>query len=125
MISKELQENKNLKKLNESLRHQVKALDNFTVELENAKNEAYRQRNEIALHFSDFWYRHDDPDFEGWQRVIGWWDGDKAVTFHVPDDFDLGDLEEVPATPYFYTDDEKWEALRIPRRGVNDVLSNP
>ena len=109
--------------------------------IEEQKNGAYFERNLLALllavNMSQFaipgtnipaagWYRHPNdlsidlpPDypyweseafsFYGWSRVISLYGGE--VTFHVPDDFDLGSLPQVKATQNYLPTEEKWLAI--------------
>jgi len=84
-----------------------------------AQDGAYWERNMLALHFATYaneaykefanylkmvgskaetkstpvcgWYVH--GEWEGWSRVISLFDG--QMTFHIPDDFDLGNLPQV------------------------------
>jgi len=53
------------------------------------------------------WYMH--GEWPGWNRVISFWDG--AVTFHIPDDFDVGDLPRIEPNWDGHTTEEKWRYL--------------
>jgi hypothetical protein len=90
--------------------------------VEESKNGAYWERNMLALLLATFsnyivlngelrkhsgWYKH--PEFEGWSRVISLYDG--TMTFHVPDDFDLGDLQEIEPNWDGHSTVEKWEKI--------------
>jgi hypothetical protein len=84
---------------------------------------AYFERNMLALllahnqnywakttdHFSENtecgWYIH--GEWEGWTRVISLFGG--QVTFHVPDDFDLGDLPQIKSNWDGHSTEEKWK----------------
>lgn len=111
--------------------------------IEDQKNGAYWERNMLALllavNMSQFaipgtdkpaagWYRHpydgavaippgmpyweeESFSFYGWSRVVSLYGG--GVTFHVPDDFDLGELRETEPDWDGHTTEEKW--LRIMR----------
>lgn len=86
---------------------------------------AYWERNMLALHFAEGWYNDDitifdddandpkvlikSPCLEGWRRVITL-DGGK-ITFHIPDDFDVGDLPEVERNWDGHTTEEKWRRI--------------
>lgn len=92
--------------------------------IEEQKNGAYWERNMIALLFavsmSPFkipgtnlpaagWYQHEGEGFEGWSRVISVYGG--GVTFHVPDDFNLGSLPEIEPNWNGHTTEEKWNLV--------------
>lgn len=53
------------------------------------------------------WYLH--GEWEGWSRVISIDNG--RITFHVPDDFDLGDLPQIEPNWDGHTTKEKWDRL--------------
>lgn len=55
------------------------------------------------------WYKHEGEGFEGWSRVISVFDG--KATFHVPDDFDLGDLPEIKPNWDGHSTVEKWDKV--------------
>ena len=90
-----------------------------------SKHLAYWERNMLALRFADGWYnddladeeyRLDDgvvvsyvPRFAGWRRVLSL-DGGK-MTFHVPDDFDVGDLPMIEPNWDGHTTEEKWRRV--------------
>jgi hypothetical protein len=104
-----------------------------TQTLEEQKNGAYWERNMLALYFACYankswksyiallevdggdtsklpqdlpcgWYHH--GEYEGWTRVISLFDG--RITFHVPDDFDLGSLPQIDPNWDGHTTEEKW-----------------
>lgn len=75
---------------------------------EDAKNVAYWERNVLAsllVHIINDvnafngeapncgWYPHEGEGFEGWSRVVSIFGG--GATWHVPDDFDLGDMPRI------------------------------
>jgi hypothetical protein len=87
--------------------------------LEEQKNGAYWERNMLALHCAIIaneswaddprridcgWYMH--GEWEGWSRVISLYNG--QVTFHIPDDFDIGNLREIEPNWDGHTTDQKW-----------------
>ena len=97
---------------------------------EEQKNGAYFERNMLALYSamssnevyrSTFgfvpadaesgWYPHEGEGFEGWSRVISINGG--VFTFHVPDDFDLGDLPQIAPNWDGHTTEEKWTRIMI------------
>lgn len=99
---------------------------------------AYWERNVLALHFAEGWYPDDvpldDPDgapingvfmgetrprFAGWRRVLSLRGkfGPGAITFHIPDDFDVGDLPLIRPNWDGHTTEQKWRRI-LERRGV-------
>lgn len=90
---------------------------------------AYWERNVLALHFADGWYNDDVlftpvpgdgeptmvPRYQGWRRVLTLEDG--AITFHIPDDFDVGKLPEIRNNWDDHTTEQKWERI-LKARGV-------
>lgn len=83
---------------------------------------AYWERNLLALFLANLinsveedieedmscgWYEH--GEWEGWSRVISIFDG--GITFHVPDDFDLGDLRQIEPNWNNHTTEEKWTKI--------------
>ena len=98
--------------------------------VEDTKDLAYWERNVLALHFADGWYnddvldlldaRHSDvmakrPRYDGWRRVLTLEDG--AITFHIPDDFDVGNLPEIRNNWDGHTTEQKWTRI-LEARGV-------
>jgi hypothetical protein len=99
---------------------------NEDMSTEDTKNLVYWERNMLALAYAtrsnnmfsaymesigveDFslpcgWYTH--GEWDGWNRVISLDRG--TVTFHVPDDFDLGKLSEIEENWNHHTTYEKW-----------------
>lgn len=57
----------------------------------------------------DEYWKNPKFSFHGWSRVISISNG--IITFHVPDDFDLGDLPEIKPNWDGHTTKEKWELL--------------
>jgi hypothetical protein len=92
-------------------------------------NLAYWERNVLALLYADGWYNDDQlftpvpgdgepamvPRYQGWRRVLTLQGG--RVTFHVPDDFDVGTLQEVAPNWDGHTTEEKWRRI-LEFRGV-------
>lgn len=90
------------------------------------KDMAYWERNVLALKYADGWYDdvviNDEGDtamvmarYDGWQRVLSL-DGGK-ITFHIPDDFDVGNLPEIERNWDGHTTEEKWRRI-LDARGV-------
>ena len=75
---------------------------------------AYWERNMLALYYADGWYNDDvphvqdfmKPRYSGWRRVLSLRRG--RMTFHIPDDFDVGDLEEIEPNWDGHTTEQKW-----------------
>lgn len=92
---------------------------NLDQSLEEQKEGAYWERNMLALllaktmnesnYNKSGWYAHQGEGFDGWSRVISI-DGGK-ITFHVPDDFDLGALPEIKPNWNGHTTEEKWNQV--------------
>lgn len=94
------------------------------------KNEAKHERNMLAVLLAKFvnryyvnvyagsvpkgmtsgWYEDTNPEMVGFRRVISIDGG--VYTFHVPDDFDLGDLPKIAPNWTGHTTEEKWETIR-------------
>lgn len=92
---------------------------------EETKKLAYWERNMLALlvatlnndldnrtgckqpPFGSGWYHH--GEWDGWARVISIDEG--RITFHVPDDFDLGDLPQIEPNWDGHTTKEKWKRV--------------
>ncbi len=88
------------------------------------KDLAYWERNMLALRYADGWYNDDvqvadletpqgaplmQARFAGWRRVLTLDMG--AITFHIPDDFDVGALPEVHANWDGHTTEQKWARI--------------
>jgi hypothetical protein len=95
---------------------------------------AYWERNMLALRYAEGWHNDDVPElmplasaflgapltatrprFPGWRRVLTLDDG--RITFHIPDDFGVGDLPEVEPNWDGHTTEEKWSRI-MSARGV-------
>ena len=104
---------------------------------EEAKDGAYWERNMLALRLAVYandawsqyvnllkatghdngvdinkplpcgWYYDTDNNWDGWKRVISLYGG--RMTFHIPDDFDLGNkLPQIEPNWDGHTTEEKW-----------------
>lgn len=84
------------------------------------KDLAYWERNMLALRYADGWYNDDvesdsplfphwKPRYEGWRRVLSLENG--AITFHIPDDFPVGNLPEMQRNWDGHTTEEKWRRI--------------
>jgi hypothetical protein len=81
--------------------------DDMTVE--EVKDLAYYERNMIALRYADGWYYDTDNNWDGWKRVLSL-DGGK-MCFHIPDDFKVGDLQQIEPSWDGHTTEEKWARI--------------
>jgi len=99
---------------------------------------AYWERNMLALYYADGWYNDDlewtpesrtdaakhgyvlgstnVPRYDGWRRVLSLEDG--KITFHIPDDFDVGNLPEILPNWDGHTTEEKWKRV-LAARGID------
>lgn len=101
--------------------------------LRETKDGAYWERNMLALFLANYmnsvyaqnyritnptgeiknwpcgWYRHEGEGFEDWSKVISIANG--KFTFHVPNDFDLGELPEIKPNWDGHTTEEKWKNI--------------
>lgn len=102
---------------------------NHEMSVEDTKDLAYWERNVLALHYADGWYNDDiplnrehfeepqsAPRYPGWRRVLTLEGG--AITFHIPNDFDVGNLPEVAPNWDGHTTEEKWRRI-LEKRGVH------
>jgi hypothetical protein len=91
---------------------------------EEAKDGAYWERNMLALLLARTingycesqgfigdcgWYYDTDNNWEGWKRVISIAAG--SITFHIPDDFDIGDLQHILPNWDGHSTRDKWESI--------------
>jgi hypothetical protein len=95
---------------------------------------AYWERNMLALHFADGWYNDDISEtiefgvltggmllrarYDGWRRVLSLQNG--RITFHIPDDFDVGDLVKIEPNWDGHTTEEKWRRV-AEARGIKTI----
>ena len=77
------------------------------------ENGAYWERNMLALRFADGWYNDTENNWDGWHRVLSL-DGGK-MCFHIPDDFEVGNLPEIKPTWDGHTTEEKWNRVAAMR----------
>lgn len=73
------------------------------------KNLAYWERNMLALRFADGWYYDTDNNWDGWKRILSL-DGGK-LTFHIPDDFPIGNLLAIEPNRDGHTNGVKWSRV--------------
>lgn len=55
------------------------------------------------------WYYDTDNNWDGWKRVLSLHDG--RITFHIPDDFDIGKLPQIEPNWDGHSTEEKWTRL--------------
>lgn len=79
--------------------------------LEEEKNGAYWERNMLALKYSDGWYFDKENNWDGWKRVLSLDNG--RCSFHIPDEFEVGNLKEIEPNWDGHTTKEKWERILI------------
>jgi len=77
--------------------------------LEDSKNGAYWERNMLALLYADGWYYDTDNNWDGWKRVLSLKGG--KVCFHIPDDFEVGDLSQINPAWDGHTTQQKWNGV--------------
>lgn len=78
---------------------------------------AYWERNMLALRYADGWYNDVvikcqdfmESRYPGWRRVLTLDTG--KITFHIPDDFDVGNLPEVIPNWDGHTTKQKWLSI--------------
>ena len=82
---------------------------NEEMSLTETKDLAYWERNVLALKYADGWYADYENNYPGWLRVLSL-DGGK-ITFHIPDDFAVGNLPEILPNWDGHTTEEKWRRI--------------
>lgn len=87
----------------------------YDMSVEGTKDLAYWERNVLALKYADGWYADHQSNYKGWLRVLSLDGG--AITFHIPDEFDVGDLKEIEPNWDGHTTEEKWRRI-LEARGV-------
>lgn len=91
----------------------------------DSRDVAYWERNMLALRYADGWYLDLVPDlaavitkenpkpvkarYAGWARVLSLDDG--QMTFHIPDDFDVGNLPAIKPNWDGHTTKQKWQSV--------------
>jgi hypothetical protein len=94
--------------------------------LEDTNNLAYWERNMLALYLANVmnngitsangeneesgWYVDTDNNWLGWLRVISI-DGGR-ITFHIPDDFDIGNLKQIEPNWNGHSTSDKWDYVK-------------
>ena len=77
--------------------------------LEEERDIAYQERNLLALYYADGWYYDTESNWEGWGRVLSLEGG--TMTFHIPDDFPIGNLPQIHNNWDGHTTQEKWQRV--------------
>ena len=83
---------------------------NKNMSLEETKDLAYLERNLLALHYADGWYYDTDNNWDGWKRVLSLMCG--KMCFHIPDDFEVGTLQEIKPNWDGHSTIQKWNRVR-------------
>lgn len=91
---------------------------------EEQKNVGYFERNMLAVLMANRenemcdklgeprtcgWYYDTENNWEGWMRVISISNG--QLTFHIPDDFEIGTLPEIEPNWDGHTTEAKWMSV--------------
>lgn len=102
------------KKKKESLRqrHMIRSWHE-NMPASEARDLAYWERNMLALRYADGWYYDTDNNWDGWKRVLSLDHG--KITFHIPDDFPIGNLPEIEPNWDGHTTDMKWSKIEAYR----------
>ena len=82
---------------------------------EEERDIAYLERNLLVLRYADGWYFDLDNNWEGWLRVLSI-DGGR-LTFHIPDDFPVGNLPHIEPNWDGDSTEEKWRRV-LAQRGI-------
>lgn len=89
---------------------------NKDMSVEETKDLAYWERNVLALKFAEFYFDDMENNYPGWRRVLSLEGG--TITFHIPDDFDVGDLPKLESSNWDgHTTEQKWRRI-LAERGI-------
>lgn len=77
--------------------------------LEETKNLSYWERNMLALKYAEGWYYDTENNWDGWKRVLALDMG--QCNFHVPDDFDVGNLQQIEPRYDGHSTERKWQKI--------------
>lgn len=88
---------------------------NKEMSIEQSKDLAYWERNVLALKYADGWYEDLENNYPGWRRVLSLEGG--KITFHIPDDFEVGNLKQILPNWDGHTTEEKWKKI-LTERGI-------
>lgn len=81
-----------------------------------SKELAYWERNVLALNFAEGWYEDLENNYPGWKRVLSLEKG--RITFHIPDDFDVGNLPKIEPNWDGHSTELKWSRI-LWSRGIH------
>lgn len=90
-----------------------------SMSIEEQKDGAYWERNMLALSFADGWYEDLENNWDGWKRVLCCKGG--AMNFHIPDDFDVGNLKKIEPKWDGHSTEEKWNRVMV-EKGICDWI---
>ncbi len=76
---------------------------------EQERDIAYQERNLLALRYADGWYKDIDNNWPGWSRVLSLDNG--KITFHIPDEFLVGNLPEIKPNWDGHSTEQKWRKI--------------
>lgn len=88
---------------------------NADMSVEETKDLAYWERNVLALNFAEGWYHDKENNYPGWSRVLSLEGG--TITFHIPDDFNVGTLPQIEPNWDGHSTWEKWRRI-LSSRGI-------
>lgn len=77
--------------------------------MEELADLALWERNMLALNYADGWYYDTVNNYDGWRRVLSLDNG--KITFHIPDNFDVGNLPQIEPNWDGHTRKQKWERI--------------
>ena len=82
---------------------------------EETQDLAYWERNVLALKYADGYYEDTENNYPGWLRVLSLEGG--KITFHIPDDFNVGNLPKIAKAWNGHSTEEKWKYILF-QRGI-------
>lgn len=88
---------------------------NKEMSVEETKDLAYWERNVLALNYAQGWYIDTENNYPGWSRVLSLENG--KITFHIPDEFEVGSLPEIEPNWDGHSTFEKWSRI-LKRFGI-------
>lgn len=87
---------------------------NKDMTIEETKDLAYWERNVLALKYADGYYDDLENNYPGWLRVLSLDNG--KITFHIPDDFNVGNLLKIQPNWDGHTTELKWKRILDERK---------
>ena len=79
-----------------------------------AREVAYWERNVLALRYAEGWFKDPISQYPGFHRVLSLENG--KITFHIPDDFDVGNLPEMSPNWDGHSTESKWRLILKERK---------